>query len=109
VRTLLFVFLGVDCLQVAAGFAAFERARRSIARGAPSHGRYSFSHGALLLTGALVLLVPVVLGLARVIASDVALYVALGLEVCAFVVSRPVVRRFEAAHLQRRPEPSPGN
>jgi hypothetical protein len=57
----------------------------------------------LLLAGAVVLAVPVVLGLAHVISATAALVIALVLEAVALLVSRWTVRRLEAAHQARRP------
>jgi VIT1/CCC1 family predicted Fe2+/Mn2+ transporter len=97
------VLLALDCLQIGLAVAAFVRGRRSAQTGAPSHARYSFAHGLLLLGGAVVLAVPVVLGLAGVISTTLAVVVALVLEAVAAVVSRRTVRRLEAAHQARRP------
>jgi hypothetical protein len=102
-RVILYVLLAVDCLQVPIAAAAFVRGVRSSRAGAPSHSRYSFEHGLLLLGGALVLGAPVVLGLLHVVSATAAVVVALVLEVVAFVVSRPTVKRLEAAHQARRP------
>jgi len=102
-RAILWMLLALDCLQVAFAVAAFVRGRRDARAGAPSHARYSYGHGLLLLGGALVLAVPVVLGLANVISATAAVVAAVVLEVVAAVVARPVVRRLEAAHLARRP------
>jgi hypothetical protein len=102
-RFILYVLLAVDCLQVAVAVAAFMRGLRSSRAGASSHARYSFAHGLLLLAGALLLAVPVVLGLLNVISATVAVISALVLEAIAFLVSRPTVKRFEAAHQARRP------
>jgi hypothetical protein len=103
VRVVLFVLLVVDCVQVAVAIAALVRARRSARAGAPSHARYSLGHGLVLLAGALVLAVPVVLGLAGVISATAAVVAALVLEALALLVSRPTVKRLEAEHLARRP------
>ena len=102
-RVVLFVLLAVDCFQVAIAVAAFVRGRRSLRAGAPSHARYSFAHGFLLLGGAVLLVLPVTLGLVHVISARAAVVAALVLEVAAFVVSRPTVMRFEAANQARRP------
>jgi hypothetical protein len=103
VRTILYVLLAVDVVQLGFALAAFVRGLRSSRAGAPSHARYSFQHGLLLLVGAAVLAVPVILGLTGVIDETAAVVAALVLEVVAFVVSRPAAKRFEAAHLARRP------
>jgi hypothetical protein len=103
VRVLLYVLLVVDCIQIGFGIAALVRARRSAAAGAPSHARYSTAHGLILLAGALLLAVPVILGLAGTISVEAAFYSALLLELAGFLVSRPAVKRLEAAHLARRP------
>jgi hypothetical protein len=102
-RAILYALLAVDCAQIVIAVAAFVRGRRSSQAGAPSHARYSFAHGLLLLGGAVLLALPVVLGLADVISATVAVGVALGLEVVAFGVSRRTVSRLEAAHQARRP------
>jgi len=102
-RAVLYVLLAADCLQVAGALAAFARGRRSARAGAPSHAHYSLAHGVLLLAGAVVLAVPVVLGLAHVISATAALVIALVLEAVALLVSRWTVRRLEAAHQARRP------
>jgi len=103
VCALLYVLLAADCLQVAGALAAFVRARRSAQAGAPSHTRCSRAHGLLLLAGAVVLAVPVVLGLAHVISSTAAFVAALVLEAVALLVSRRTVRRLDDAHQARRP------
>lgn len=102
-RAVLYVLLALDCVQLATALAAFGRGRQSSRAGAPSHARYSFAHGLLLLGGAIVLALPVVLGLAHVISATVAVAVALGLEAVALIVSRLTLRRLEAAHQSRRP------
>jgi hypothetical protein len=102
-RDALYVLLAADCLQVAGALAAFIRGRRSTRAGAPSHARYSRAHGLLLLVGAVVLAVPVVLGLTHVISSTAAFVAALVLEAVALVVSRRAVSRLEDAHQARRP------
>jgi hypothetical protein len=103
VRVILYGLLAIDCLQVAVGLAAFVRGRRSAQRGAPSHARYSFAHGRLLLAGAVVLGLPLVLGLLDVISATAAVIAAVGLEAVALLVSRQTVKRLEAAHQARRP------
>jgi hypothetical protein len=107
VRFVLYGLLAVDLVQVGFGVAALVRARRSSRAGAPSHARYSLGHGLLLLGGALVLAVPVVLGLAGVISETAAVVAALVLEAVAFLLSRPALRRLEAQHLARRPGAAP--
>ena len=102
-RLLLFVMLAIDCLQFVAGLVAFRRARRSARAGAPSLARYSRSHGAILCGGALLLAVPVALGLTHVIASGTGVYSALVVELLGFLASRPAVKRLDAAHQARRP------
>ncbi|HEX6789223.1 MAG TPA: hypothetical protein VF091_08280 [Gaiellaceae bacterium] len=102
-RAVLYVLLALDCIQVAAAAAAFARARQSSRAGAPSHARYSFAHGLLLLGGSVVLALPVVLGLAHVLSATAAVVAALVLEALALVASREAVRRLEAAHQARRP------
>lgn len=97
------MLLALDCVQIGFGLWAVVRSRRDLAAGAPSHARYSLSHGLILLAGALLLAVPVILGLAATISADTAVYVAVALEVVAFLASRPAVKRLEAAHLARRP------
>lgn len=102
-RAVLYVLLALNCIQLAAAAGAFVRGRRSSRAGAPSLARYSFAHGLLLLGGAVVLALPVVLGLMHVISATAAVVAALVLEAVALVVSREAVRRFEAAHQSRRP------
>lgn len=58
---LLLGLLVLDCLQILVGLVALLRSRRSRLAGAPSHARYALEHAALLLGGAIVLLVPVVM------------------------------------------------
>jgi hypothetical protein len=103
VRAILYVLLATDCLQVAGALAAFARGGRSSRADAPSHARYSFAHGLLLLGGAVVLAVPVVLGLTHVISATAAVIVALVLEGVGLCGSRWTVKRLEAAHQSRRP------
>jgi hypothetical protein len=103
VRVPLYVLLALDCLQVVISLAAFARARRSAGAGAPSHARYSFTHGLLLLGGAALLAVPVILGLAHAISGTAAVIAALVLEAAAVLASRRVVERLDAAHQARRP------
>jgi hypothetical protein len=100
---LLLGLLVLDCLQILAGLAALLRSRRSRITGAPSHARYALEHAALLLGGAIVLLVPIVLGLADVVAESTAFSIAVALEVIALPLARMLLRRSEAAHLARRP------
>ena len=102
-QRLLLVLLVLDCLQLLVGVAALLRSRRSRLAGAPSHARYAREHAALLLGGAVVLLVPIVLGLAGVVAESSAVYAAVALEVIALPLGRMQLRRSEAAHLSRRP------
>jgi hypothetical protein len=102
-HTLLLVLLGLDGLQLLIAATALVRGRRSLRAGAPSHARYSFLHAALLAGGSVVLAVPLVLGLADVLADDVAVYTALGLELVVFPLARGVLGRLESAHYQRRP------
>jgi hypothetical protein len=100
---LLYALLAVDCVQLVAALVAFLRGARSSRAGAPSRARYSRLHGVVLLVGALLLALPVALGLAGVISHLAAVVTALVLEAAAFVLSRQVVKRLEAAHLARRP------
>jgi uncharacterized membrane protein len=102
-RVTLYGLLAIDCVQVAVALAAFGRGRRSSRASAPSHARYSFAHGLLLLGGAVALALPVLLGLLNVISATAAVVVALVLEAIAVPVSRSTVMRFEAAHQARRP------
>jgi hypothetical protein len=103
VRDVLYALLGVDGLQVVVAVAAFQRGRGSLRAGASSHARYSFRHGLLLLVGAVILAVPVALGLSGAISAAVALIVALVLEAAVLPVARAVVKRLEAAQLACRP------
>jgi hypothetical protein len=100
---LLLGLLVVDCLQILVGLVALQRSRRSRLHGAPSHARYAREHAALLLVGAVVLMLPIALGLADVVAESSAVYATLALEVIAFPLARMQLRRSEAAHLARRP------
>jgi hypothetical protein len=102
-HTLLLVLLALDALQLLVAAAALVRGRRSLRAGAPSHARYSFLHAALLAAGSLVLAVPLLLGLGDVLSDDVAVYLALALELAAFPLARAVLGRLEAAHFERRP------
>jgi hypothetical protein len=102
VHTLLLLLLVVDCGQFLVALAALGRGRRSHRAGAPSHARYSYSHAALLAAGSVVLALPIALGLADVLAEDVAVYTAIALEVAAFPLARLALGRFEAAHYARR-------
>lgn len=95
--------LGIDCVQLAAGLLAFRRAHGSSRAGAPSLARYARWHGALLAGGAVLLAVPVLLGLTRVISADTALIAALALEVPALLFARSALKSLEAAHQARRP------
>src|SRR5207253_6486736 len=78
---LLLALLVLDCLQILVGLLALRRSRRSRLLGAPSHARYAREHAVLLLAGAAVLMVPIALGLADVVAESSAFYTALALEV----------------------------
>jgi hypothetical protein len=103
---LLLGLLVLGCLQILVGVVALRRSRRSRRSrlvGAPSHARYAREHGALLLGGAVVLMVPIALGLAGVVAESSAFYAAVALEVIALPFARMQLRRSEAAHLARRP------
>src|SRR5258708_31015253 len=102
-RVILFVLLAADGVQLVAGLAGYSRGRRSSRAGAPSHARYSAAQGTLLVSGALFLAVPVLLGLLTVISTNVAVYVAVALALLSFPVARAAVKRFEAAHQARRP------
>ena len=53
--------------------------------------------------GSAVLAVPIVLGLAGVIAEDVAVFTAIALEIAVFPLARTALDRFEASHHARRP------
>jgi hypothetical protein len=103
VHTLLLLLLALDCGQFLVAFAALVRGRSSHRAGARSHARYSYSHAALLAAGSVVLALPIVLGLADVLANEVAVYAAIVLEVVAFPLARRALGRFEAAHYARRP------
>jgi hypothetical protein len=103
VHNLLLGLLVLDCLQILVALVAVDRSRRSRRAAAPSHARYAREHAVLLLGGAIVLLVPIALGLAGVIAYSSAVYAALALELIAFPLARTLLRRSEAAHLARRP------
>jgi hypothetical protein len=100
---LLLGLLVLNCVQLLVGVAALQRSRRSRLAGAPSHARYAREHAALLLVGAVVLTVPIALGLADVVAESTAVYATLALEVVALPLARMQLRRSEAAHLARRP------
>ena len=100
---LLLGLLVLGCLQILVGLIARQRSRRSRLNGAPSHARYAREHAALLLGGAVVLMVPIALGLADVVAELTAVYATLALEVIALPLARMQLRRSEAAHLARRP------
>ena len=100
---LLLALLVLDCLQILVGLLALRRSRRSRLLGAPSHARYAREHAVLLLAGAALLMVPIALGLADVVAESSAFYTALALEVTALPLARRRLRRSEAAHLARRP------
>jgi hypothetical protein len=100
---LLLALLALDCLQLLVGVLAIVRSNKSRRAGAPSHARYSLEHGLLLLGGGFVLLVPIVLGLTGVIGKASALYAAIALEIVALPVAQMALRRFETAHLARRP------
>ena len=102
-HALLLLLLGLDVAQLVVALVAIARGRRSHRAGAPSHARYSYSHAGLLAAGSVVLAVPIVLGLADVVAEDVALYSAVGLEIVAFPLARTALDRFEAAHHSQRP------
>lgn len=102
-RDVLYPLLAVDFLQAVFALRAFQRARAGRRAGAPSYARYSFGRGLLALMGALVLAVPVVLGLASVLSAVAALVLALVLEACALPVARSALKRLEAAHQARRP------
>ena len=102
-HNVLLVLLALDCVQIGFAGAAVWRSRRSHRAGAPSHARYALEHALLLLGGAIVLLVPIVLGLAGVISDSAAVWSAIALEVIVFPIARLLLRRSEAAHLSRRP------
>lgn len=102
-HALLLLLLGLGAVQLLVALAAVARGRRSRRAGASSHARYSYSHAALLAAGSLVLAVPLVLGLADVVAEDVAVFVALALEAVVLPLARRALDRFEAAHYARRP------
>jgi hypothetical protein len=103
VHTLLLALLAFDGGQFLVATAALVRGRRSHRAGAPSHARYSYSHAGLLAAGSVVLALPLLLGLANVVADDVAVYTAIALEVAVFPLARTALARFEAAHYARRP------
>ena len=99
----LLILLALDCVQMVVALLAFARSRRSRKAGAPSHARYSLEHAGLLLAGAIVLLVPIVLGLVDAVRESTALYAAIALEVAVLPLARIALRRSAAAHLSRRP------
>jgi len=103
VHALLLLLLGLGVAQLLVALVAIARGRRSHRAGAASHARYSYSHAGLLAAGSVVLAVPIVLGLADVVAEDVAIYSAVGLEIVVFPLARTALDRFEAAHHARRP------
>lgn len=102
-RLILYVLLLVDGVQVATAFAALRRSWLSSRAAAPSLARYSLAHAMLMIGGASVLALPVLLGLFTVISSTAALIIALVLEVVGLLVSRPSIKRLDAAHQARRP------
>lgn len=96
---LLLVALALDALQLAAALAAVAQGRRRRAREEHLLADYSFRHAGLLAVGAIVLAVPLVLGLADVIADENAIVIAVLLELAAVAVARPVlVRLHRTAH-----------
>jgi hypothetical protein len=103
VHALLLLLLGLGVGQLLVALVAIARGRRSHRAGAVSLARYSFAHAALLAAGSVVLAVPIVLGLTDVIAEDVAIYSAVGLEIVVLPFARMALDRFEAAHHARRP------
>jgi hypothetical protein len=96
---LLAAALVLNGLQLAAALAAVAHGRRRRAREEHRLAAYSFRHAALLAVGAIVLAVPLVLGLADVLADANALLVAVLVELAAVAAARPVlVRLHRAAH-----------
>jgi hypothetical protein len=102
VHTLLWLLLALDCVQLLVAAAALARGRKSLRAGAPSHARYAYAHAALLAGGSLFLAVPIVLGLTDVLSDEVAIYLALALELLTVFPARIALSRFEAAHYARR-------
>jgi hypothetical protein len=94
---LLLAALVLDALQLAAALVAVAQGRRRRARGEHLLADYSFRHAGLLAAGAIVLAVPLVLGLAGVIADANAILLAVLFELVAVVVARPVLVRLHRA------------
>jgi hypothetical protein len=98
-HALLLVLLGLDGIQLAIALVAVEHGRRRHARGEHHLGRYSHSHAALLAGGALLLAVPLVLGLTGAISNRVAIGSVIGAEVVGAAAARILLERMHrAAH-----------
>jgi hypothetical protein len=96
-HALLVVLLVLDGLQAAAAGAALAHGRLRRSRGDHVLAGYSFRHAGLLLAGAGLLAVPLVLGLAGVLAPRTAVWVVIGAEAAGVVAARVVLERLHAA------------
>jgi len=98
-HALLVVLLALDGVQAAVALIAVAHGRVRKRRDDHELARYSFRHAGLLLAGALVLAVPLVLGLAGVVSGRTALWITVGAEIVGVVVARAVLERLHrAAH-----------
>jgi hypothetical protein len=96
-RAFLVALLGLDCLQLGVSLLAVAHGRRRRLRDEHQLARYSFGHARLLAAGAVVLALPLVLGLARVIGSWTALWVVVSVEVLVAVAASGLLGRMHRA------------
>jgi hypothetical protein len=95
----LVILLALDGLQLAAAGAAILQGSRRRGRGEDALARYSFGHARVLAGGAIVLAVPMILGLADVVTPMTAIWIVIGAEIVGVAVGRVLVERLHrAAH-----------
>ena len=90
---LLAALLVLDGAQLAVALAAGAHARRHRRRDEHALARYSRDHGLLLAAGALLLAVPLVLGLAEVISPRTAVWIVIAAEAAGVVAARALLDR----------------
>jgi hypothetical protein len=95
----LVILVALDGLQLAAAVAALVQGSRRRRRGEDALSRYSHGHARVLAAGALLLAVPMALGLADVVSPRTAIWIVIVAEIVAITAARVLVERLHrAAH-----------
>jgi hypothetical protein len=92
---LLVALLVFDGAQLGAALAAWSLSRRRRRADDPVLARYSRDHGLLLAAGAVLLAIPLVLGLAGVVAARTAVWIVLAAEVAGALAARELLDRMD--------------